>query len=300
MERPGVPFEATNHRGLFTRAHAYDDGWSKRQVRRRLQSRRWKVVAGAALCDAATEIGAWELAHAVLLTWPDAVISHQLAGVLHGFPLDGPLVGTATVPLGRSRHAAGLRAHQIVLRPHDITRLGGLPVTAEGRTAVDLLGRLPWDQARSLFAWLTTRNRFSVQDLSAAVAQRKNMAGTTQLRRLVRVSASGSLSAAEDRLHETLRLGGLSGWKANAPILIDGGLVAVADVLFPAKRVVIEVDGFAAHSSRPVFQRDRTKQNQLVAAGFVVLRFTWADLVDRPEHVVATVRAALARAGGQI
>lgn len=217
MERPGVPFEATNHRGLFTRAHAYDDGWSKRQVRRRLQSRRWKVVAGAALCDAATEIGAWELAHAVLLTWPDAVISHQLAGVLHGFPLDGPFVGTATVPLGRSRQAAGLRAHQIVLRPHDITRLGGLPVTAEGRTAVDLLGRLPWDQARSLFAWLTTRNRFSVQDLSAAVAQRKNMAGTTQLRRLVRVSASGSLSAAEDRLHETLRLGGLSGWKANAP-----------------------------------------------------------------------------------
>lgn len=292
MERPGVPFEATNHRGLFTRAHAYDDGWTKRQARRRLQSGRWKVVAGAALCDAATEIGPWELAHAVLLTWPDAVISHQLAGVLHGFPLDGPLLATATVPLANSRKTAGMKAYRWPLPPRDITMLGGLPITAERRTVVDLLRSLPWDEARALFAWVATRQRLSTNDLAAEVKATPGRVGTAQLRRHVRAARTRSLSAAEDRLHAILTAAGISGWVANAQLSI-GRRKVVVDVLFAAARVVIEVDGYRTHSSREAFQRDRSRQNELVAAGYQVLRFTWDDLTRRPVAVVDQVRAAL-------
>ena len=38
------------------------------------------------------------------------------------------------------------------------------------------------------------------------------------------------------------------------------------------------------------FQRDRSRQNRLVAAGWTVLRFTWRDLVERPGYVVRTIR----------
>ena len=41
------------------------------------------------------------------------------------------------------------------------------------------------------------------------------------------------------------------------------------------------------------FRRDRVRQNRLVAAGWTVVRFTWRDLTERPDYVIATVAAVL-------
>ena len=41
------------------------------------------------------------------------------------------------------------------------------------------------------------------------------------------------------------------------------GVVAVVDVLFAAERVVLEVDGWAAHGGREAFENDRRRQNRL-------------------------------------
>ena len=67
------------------------------------------------------------------------------------------------------------------------------------------------------------------------------------------------------------------------------------DVLFEQERVVAEVDGVLAHSGAEALVRDLRRQNRLIPAGFVVLRFSWADLTTRPEVVVAQVRDALGR-----
>lgn len=37
------------------------------------------------------------------------------------------------------------------------------------------------------------------------------------------------------------------------------------------------------------------KQNALTLAGWTVVRFTWTDLVERPEYVGRTILALLAR-----
>lgn len=65
------------------------------------------------------------------------------------------------------------------------------------------------------------------------------------------------------------------------------------DLAFPAQRVAVEYDGREAHAAG-AFVRDRQRQNDLVLARWVVLRFTAADLA-RPGLIVARVRAALAR-----
>lgn len=293
----GVPFEAVNQARVFTRRQAYAEGWTPRQVRRRVDAGRWTVVAGAALTAADTPIGPRQLAYAVLLTWPGAVVSHEVAGALHGFPVDPNGVGTATVRPDRALRAGRLRAHRLPLHSHDIALVGGIPVTSESRTAVDLLAHLSWDEARSLWAWLVTRRRFDLARLEAVIPIRTRQVGTAQLRRLVASSRTGSLSAAEDRFHELLTDAGLRGWAANVPVLEAGRVIAVVDVLFGAARVAIEVDGYRSHGSAEAFQADRTKQNLLVAAGYLVLRFTWRDLVQRPDVVVRTVRSALAQQG---
>ncbi|MGZ8648216.1 MAG: DUF559 domain-containing protein [Solirubrobacteraceae bacterium] len=57
----------------------------------------------------------------------------------------------------------------------------------------------------------------------------------------------------------------------------------------------MEVDGFAFHSTRAAFERDRARDQALQLAGYTVMRVTWRQLVDEPGAVVATLAAALAR-----
>ena len=69
-----------------------------------------------------------------------------------------------------------------------------------------------------------------------------------------------------------------------------GRFVGEVDAAYPELKLAIEVDGFEHHSTPEAFQRDRTRQNGLVALGWTVLRFTWHDVVQRPAHVAQLIR----------
>ena len=60
------------------------------------------------------------------------------------------------------------------------------------------------------------------------------------------------------------------------------------------QKVIVEFDG-DVHRQRKVFVNDNRRQNRLVAEGWVVLRFTSADVLGRPAEVVAEIRRALRR-----
>jgi very-short-patch-repair endonuclease len=53
------------------------------------------------------------------------------------------------------------------------------------------------------------------------------------------------------------------------------------------QRLVVEVDGYAFHSSRRSFERDRRKDQELTAAGYRVIRVTWRQLTAEPTAVAA-------------
>ena len=57
---------------------------------------------------------------------------------------------------------------------------------------------------------------------------------------------------------------------------------------------MLEFDGRRAHDSDAAFVKDRRRQNALQRSGLLVLRYTWDDLEQRPEAIVAEVRAVLA------
>ena len=76
----------------------------------------------------------------------------------------------------------------------------------------------------------------------------------------------------------------------------DGVRVGRVDFAWPELRVVVEADGFAFHADRRAYRDDRRRSNALVLAGWRVLRFTWEDVVQHPERVVASVRTVLAEA----
>jgi very-short-patch-repair endonuclease len=280
---------------VFTRAQAYAAGHSRRQVRRWLEVGRWKVVAGAAVASADLPVGPEQLGFAAVLSWPGAVVSHECAGALHGFPIQPGELGTAIVEPQRGCAAAGLRAHRVRLAPKEIVWRAGLPLTDRRRTASDLLASLAWDECRDLYAWLATRRIVTSDHIESWAHSRTGRPGARQLRRLAVLARSGSLSAGEDRLHELLRQIGLTGWMPNAPIRVGGRVIAVADVLVPECRLVLQVDGWRAHGGWGAFQRDRSQQNALVAAGYLVLRFTWDDLTRGRANVMRVITETLER-----
>jgi very-short-patch-repair endonuclease len=76
----------------------------------------------------------------------------------------------------------------------------------------------------------------------------------------------------------------------------EGRFLGRVDVGYPDQRIAIELDGFATHGSPAALQRDLRRQNRIVLEGWLVLRFTWADVVERPGEVAATVARALGAA----
>ena len=62
------------------------------------------------------------------------------------------------------------------------------------------------------------------------------------------------------------------------------------DLYYPEARLVLEYDG-GNHRERMV--EDDRRQNLLMNGGYRVLRYTAPDIYNRPDVVVAQVRAAL-------
>jgi len=113
--------------------------------------------------------------------------------------------------------------------------------------------------------------------------------GSPAARRLLQAASDGARSEAERLLVKLLRDNNITGWKTNYPV---GGYKV--DVAFPEQKVAIKTDGWAYHSSQEDFQNDRVRQNKITLLGWQVLRFTWLDLVEYPQRVLAEIRFARA------
>ena len=128
-------------------------------------------------------------------------------------------------------------------------------------------------------------------DLSAlwrAHLRNKGRYGSPAARRLLQAASDGARSEAERLLVKLLREAGITGWRTNYPV---GGYEV--DVAFPGQKVAIEADGWAFHSDREAFQDDRERQNNIALLGWQVLRFTWLDLTEYPQRVIAEIRFAM-------
>lgn len=296
VDRDWIPPQARLQNGLFTLRQARECGLSKDQISHRLNRGCWTRVAGDVVTRTVGPASPWLRAQAAALTWPDAVVCLTTAALLHNLPVPDDGVTHVTLPRHRDT-GRGLVVHEYPVGASDVVHVGRAAVTTIHRTLVDCIGRLPADQSEQLVTWAGTRDLLTAASLAAAIDQRRGAWGNVQRRRAVAALTEGAYNPAERRLHRILRRAGLSGWRADQRIDLPEGTTLRADVLFDRDRLVIEVDGFATHGRR-TFQADRTRQNALVGAGYTVLRFTWWDLVERPDTVARQVRMTLRRLSG--
>jgi very-short-patch-repair endonuclease len=221
---------------------------------------------------------------ALLATGEGAVLSHHSAAdVWEILPRhDGPAHVTVRGHAVRAR--AGLHIH----RSHSLDAAvhRGLPLTAPARTLRDLAAYLAapaLERAveQALVARLTSH---------AALAAQTGR-GAARLRGVLSSDPAMTRSEAERRLLALVRAARLPQPETNVRL----GRYEV-DMLWRRQRLVVEVDGFAYHGSRRAFERDRRRDADLTQAGYRVVRFTWRQITQEPEAVVARLAALIAAA----
>lgn len=216
-----------------------------------------------------------------------AAASGLAAAWWHGLTRYAPAIVEVTVPRdshGRCRPNCRVRRRD--LHPEDVVELRGLQVTALSLTAVEAAVRRGGGPAILDGA---LRGDGTLPDMWRAHLRNKGRYGSPVARRLLRAASSGAESEAERRLVKLLDEHHITGWQANLPV----GPYRVDFAFTGDKKVAIEVDGWAFHTDPATFARDRRRQNYLVLNGWQVLRFTWLDLTEYPDRVIATIVAVI-------
>jgi very-short-patch-repair endonuclease len=279
--------------GVLTRDQALRGGLTLRQVQHRARTGKWITLHPGVYLVGRREPDQKACTRAAV-AWAgsDAVASGLTAAWWWGLRDWAPGAAEVTVPRARSpRHPAGVVVRRRNLDPADLVVLRGLPVTALPLTVLDAAAALGNDSGRPLMDRALQR-RVSFAELHAAYCRSCGRQGCPWLGRALRQAADGASSDAERVLHRLLRRARIGGWVANHLVVLSG-IEYWIDVAFVGRRLAIEVDGWAWHSDIDRFAHDRRRQNTLVLAGWTVLRFTWHDLISRPQAVVAEIRAAL-------
>lgn len=76
-------------------------------------------------------------------------------------------------------------------------------------------------------------------------------------------------------------------------LVSNGAFRARVDLGHRQKQVALEADSFTFHGSRRDFTADCRRYDELVAAGWLVLRITYEQIVGDPEWVTSTIRRAM-------
>lgn len=283
--------------GCISRIQALECGLSPNAISRRCRSGRWEGVLPRvyALRGSPTT---WERRFFAAVLWGGdaSALSVRSAAWLWGFPDSAP----ATVEIsyqGNKRSRPGVIVHRVDLRPEDVTRVDGLPVTTPARTLLDLAevaGAAAFDAA---FHYCLHRRLTTVAAVQAT-AQRRGAGrpGAATVREALAAYSGGRAAGSplETRVDRVLRKSALPPYRRQHEVCV-GGRRRYLDFAWPEHRVALEVDGYRWHSSRGAWESDRARARELRLAGWTIVGATHDDVVSGGDTFVTELRALLAQ-----
>jgi very-short-patch-repair endonuclease len=292
---------AAERHGVFHRAEWLSLGLSETTLKRRTRAGLFERVGPEVYAfNSAPKTWHLEVAAAVLSMGSRAAASHRTAAHLHGMVERPEEIEVVSLRTGRRPTAFILHQSLDLARTH-ITTVAGIPTTTLARTIVDIGVPHGIGAAGSCLDEARRRELVTLEEVARVLHQvaRKGRNGVGPARRILTERLAWDQitdSQLEDRFLRVIQRSDLPRPIAQFVVEDDAGaFVGRVDFAYPDAALLIELDGAAFHSDRQRFQRDRARQNRLVALGYTVLRFTYWDVLAGSDVVVDTLGSFLPR-----
>jgi very-short-patch-repair endonuclease len=229
---------------------------------------------------------------AVLAYGPDALLSHHTAAALWAFqrPRRGPIHVTAGSGRQGIRRREGIWIHRCKLAPEDRTIREGIPVTTVARTLFDLAEVVPFDTLKRAAEEADRLKLLRLRQLEEVCERGYGRRALRPVRRLLTELRAPD----EGRSPLEIRFAGfLREHRIPAPVQNVHVLGHEVDALWPAAKLVVELDSWEHHGHRAAFERDRARDPKLLLAGYRTIRVTHRRLDREGDKLAAEIRQLL-------
>jgi very-short-patch-repair endonuclease len=284
---------------VISRDEVLQLGGSDHTIRSKRQRGEWDSPFGGVYHHAAAPLTPHgTLRAAVLAAGPAAVASHTSAAWLWGLRDHPPPRPELSAPAlsQHGRHEPGLVIH----RSHDLHRSSvsqhhRIPTTKPVRVLVDLGASAFCLNSDDLAGALDRGLASKLVTIGALRKEldrvgRQGRRGPGPLRRLL--EERGYIGVAHPSVLESKTLRLFRRYHLPVP---DVEFTTGAhgeyrlDFAFPALKLAVEVDGYVHHFAPDHARRDHARRNQLLRQGWLILVYTWLDVVREPARVAAEI-----------
>jgi hypothetical protein len=237
-----------------------------------------------------------DLLRGAVLALPDAVVSHQSAAYLHGFSILPEMQATVVVPSQTTHRFPDVTVRRCNdLTAEDVTEVVGLPVTSVPRTLFDLSRLLRFREFDSIGESLVIAGQMQLEEFEEITTRlaRRGKGGSRYARLFLEIRSGHERGATvlERKGRAVLSGGGLTMPEPQHPI--PWAPSRRFDDAYPAAQLAIEWDSKAWHQQRSAMTSDRRRDREAAAHGWVLLRFTWDDILEQPHEIVSSVKTLL-------
>ena len=223
------------------------------------------------------------------------VASHLSAAAHWGWSMKTqPDLPWVTVPRNRNIDPAARKEAHISWRTVDASDIVDGWVTGPVRTVVDCAVRSPFDEALAVADSALRSGLVAAWDLIEAAAAHPTR-GRARVRRVADHACVDAANPFESVLRAIcLEVPGLS-VVPQMEIAADG-FYARVDLGDPVLGIVVEADSYEFHGGRERLRHDCWRYDELVARGWIVLRFAWEQVMFAPDWVRTILVEAVRRA----
>lgn len=219
------------------------------------------------------------------------VVSHRSAALLHGWSIRS-VPPQPTVIVARSRDIAPHRRRGSTVLWRDLTPgevIDG--VTAPLRTVIDCARDLPFEEALAVADSALRAGAVTERELLDAIGTLPRT-GRARAELVLREANKDAANPFESALR-ALSI------EAVGPSLVPQVRISIADewvrpdLVDESLRIVIEADSHEFHTTRAKLDRDCWRYAELVLEGWLVLRFTWTQVMFAQDWVRDVIRRAV-------
>ncbi|MCU1500978.1 MAG: hypothetical protein JWM12_332 [Ilumatobacteraceae bacterium] len=295
----------SNHHGVISVSRARLLGVPERTLYSAVERGAFTELLPGVLLSGHWPSGRMQLMAAALARNPRAVIAFTTAASLWGFrrlPRDEQV--HVLVPHGSSPKMAGVEVHRCRrIDIVDVTERQQLALTSPPRTLFDCADMLGFDAAASVLEQVIDRGwgTFDTHADTWIRLGRRRRPGTRTMAAVLRSRPawrSALQSDLEARVLGEIDRQGLPAPVTQWPITLPGGRDIRIDFAWPELRVALEVDHPFWHAAVEHWQRDRSRDRELMRLGWTVPRITEfevsAGLAGPVEDVAALLAARAA------